>query len=90
MNAAQRVLIIQLAEKAAGLGHVVTERDSPAYVSQRCTCGWSAAETRRQNALARHQKLYGKLRAHFEDVVAGRLPLSQGNLKRQGTGPGSR
>lgn len=69
MNAAQRVAIVALSEKAAELGHEVTERDSPAMVSQRCTCGWSAAEHRSQNALARAQKLYGKLRAHFEDVV---------------------
>jgi hypothetical protein len=53
--------------------HVVAERMSPVDVTVRCSCGWSARQSRRQNALARAEKLRAAESQHLRDVVLAEL-----------------
>lgn len=52
--------------------HVLTEYVSPAHYIIRCSCGWSAMQPRRQNALARAAKLRAAVAHH---LTGGSSPL---------------
>jgi hypothetical protein len=72
MNANQAAKFAVLESDAMALGHEVRERPAmAAMVSVICSCGWTAAESRRQNALARNARLTAKIRAHYQQAVKG-------------------
>ena len=48
--------------------HQIMEVKTPVSVIARCSCGWSATQTRRQNAWARNAKLQKAKRAHLDRV----------------------
>lgn len=50
---------------AAPIKHVVATRYAPGAVLISCTCGWSRQISRRQNALARAQKVKAAIREHY-------------------------
>jgi hypothetical protein len=72
MNSKQRMSMVAAWNKADALEpgkHEITRRSSPAMESLRCSCGWSAAEHRNQNALGRESKLDKKIRAHALEII---------------------
>jgi hypothetical protein len=52
--------------------HEITERRSPAAILILCTCGWSRAVLRRQNALARASKVRAARAEHEREIEAER------------------
>ena len=66
MNAAQQVKFRELSRQAEG--HVFSEWGTPVGTNIRCACGWSH-QVRRQNAMARAQKVYSAKRAHLQSVI---------------------
>lgn len=72
-NVAQRRAFNELWDRADVLEpgkHVFHFATSPAMESIRCSCGWSAAQSRRQNALARAAKLDRASREHALEIIA--------------------
>jgi len=59
----------RLRKSAGEKGHIVSERASPVSWMLRCACGWSATQSRSQNALARAAKLHHAERAHYLVVL---------------------
>lgn len=55
-------------------GHLAVEIIGPAVVSIRCSCGWIAAQSRRQNALARAAKLKAAIRQHRAAIAKATAP----------------
>ena len=52
--------------------HEITERWSPAAILILCTCGWSRAVLRWQNALARASKVRAARAEHEREIEAER------------------
>ena len=50
--------------------HEMREERSPVTITMRCSCGWSATQSRRQNALARAAKLRKACDAHYRCIYA--------------------
>ena len=63
-------------------GHRITERLTPIDRLALCSCGWTARQTRHQNALAGSAKLRAAVRRHLNDATTttGRqAPATIGN-----------
>jgi hypothetical protein len=52
--------------------HEITERRSPAAILILCTCGWSRAVLRRQNALPRASKVRAARAEHERQIETER------------------
>lgn len=57
--------------------HWIEERRSPSSVKLFCTCGWTHAETRHQNALARASKLRSAELRHLRQMAQEQIATTE-------------
>jgi len=69
MNARQQLRHRQMLQKAAELGHEISFRLTPIAELARCTCNWTARQTRHQNAFKRATLMKSAVRVHCNKVI---------------------